>query len=127
MSINTKESTIQEGEKMYRLIHLLLLFLDFSLALKCTQPLEMPDKSEDNRDTSGLRPNKLPPIAIGDTVTYQCPGIKSIKSKSSFTVKCNDLQQYVFPSDFSSWGECQCNGDLTGQWTQCPGLRYDIK
>ena len=70
---------------MYRILHLLLLllFLDSKSFLvegaECTEALEMPDKSEDNRDTSGLRPNKLPPIAIGDTVTYQCPGMKSIK------------------------------------------------
>ena len=72
---------------MYRILHLLLLllFLDSKSFLvegaKCTEALEMPDKSEDNRDTSGLRPNKLPPIAIGDTVTYQCPGMKSIKAQ----------------------------------------------
>ena len=114
------------------LLHLLFLFLFLespktSQALQCKEALKMPPKSEDDRDTSGLRPNKWPPIAVGDIVTYQCPGMKSIKGKSSFTVKCNDLQQYVFPSELASWGECQCNGDLTGQWTQCPGLRYDIK
>ena len=100
MSINTKESTIQEGEKMYRLIHLLLLFLDFSLALKCTQPLEMPDKSEDNRDTSGLRPNKSPPIAIGDTVTYQCPGMKSIKAQC---LKITKNVAFEFSSNSQKW------------------------
>ena len=85
---------------MYRLIHLLLLFLDFSLALKCTQPLEMPDKSEDNRDTSGLRPNKSPPIAIGDTVTYQCPGMKSIKAQC---LKITKNVAFEFSSNSQKW------------------------
>jgi hypothetical protein len=37
---------------------------------------------EDN-DDSGLRPSKQPPIAIGGTVAYQCPGVKSVSGASS--------------------------------------------
>ena len=114
---------LKQGNKM-ELKLLLILFLAPKSHCQCTQDLEMPPKSNENRDTSGLRPNKSPPIPVGDTVTYQCPPLKSIKGKSSFSVKCNDLLQYVFPPELASWGECQCNGDLTAQ---CPGLRYDIK
>ena len=65
-----------------------------------------------HRDTSGLRPTRQPPIPVGDSLSYQCPGMKSIKGKSSFIVKCNDLKQYVFPEDLASWGECQCSDTM---------------
>ena len=47
-----------------------------------------------------------------------------VKGRNSFTVECTDELNYAFPSELQSWGECQCEGDLT---TQCPGLTYDIK
>ena len=90
----------------------------------CEKDLPMPKKSLEDRDTSGLRPDRQPPIPVGGSVRYQCPQMKSIKGKTSFTVKCNDMEQYVFPKDLATWGECQCRGDLTAQ---CPGLTYNIK
>ena len=92
----------------------------------CEGDLPMPKKSLEDRDTSGLRPDRQPPIPVGGSVRYQCPQMKSIKGKTSFTVKCNDMERYEFPKDLATWGECQCSqqGDLTAQ---CPGLTYNIK
>ena len=42
------------------------------------QPLPLPSGADLNNDDSGLRPSKQPPIAIGGTLTYQCPGVKSV-------------------------------------------------
>ena len=103
----------------------LVLLVARTSAQSCTDPLPMPPQSNEDRDTSGLRPLQSPPIPVGGSLQYQCPQTKSIKGKNSFKVKCNDRQQYVFPPELSSWGECQCgNGDLT---SQCPGLAYSNK
>ena len=77
-----------------------------------------------DRDTSGLRPNRQPPIPVGDSIEYKCPQMKSIKGENSFSVMCNDQLGYTFPSNLQSWGECQCEKDLKAE---CPGLAYDIK
>ena len=77
-----------------------------------------------DRDTSGLRPNRQPPIPVGDSIEYKCPQMKSIKGENSFSVMCNDQLGYTFPSNLQSWGECQCEKDLKAE---CPGLTYDIK
>lgn len=93
------------------------------LGQSCTDPLPMPPNADQDRDSSGLRPSRQPPIPVGGALTYDCPQMKSINGKTSFGVKCNDLEDYVFPSDLRSWHECQCSGDLT---SQCPGLGYKI-
>ena len=95
-----------------------------STTQSCTDPLPMPYSSDEGRDTSGLRPSRPPPIPVGGSLQYECPPMKSIDGKNSFKVFCNDLLEYIFPSELKVWPECQCNGELT---LQCPGLVYDIK
>lgn len=124
MTIKTKQNT-----EIFWSIFLCFSFIQNETRAQnsCEQDLPMPFNAIDNRDTSGLRPTRQPPIPVGDSLSYQCPGMKSIKGKSSFIVKCNDLKQYVFPEDLASWGECQCSDTMAGDLTaQCPGLTYDI-
>lgn len=42
------------------------------------QSLPLPSGANQNVDDSGLRPSKQPPIPFGGTLTYQCPGVKSV-------------------------------------------------
>jgi len=44
------------------------------------QSLPLPSGAAQDADDSGLRPSKQPPIAIGGTLSYQCPGVKSVIS-----------------------------------------------
>ena len=40
--------------------------------------MPLPAGAELDNDDSGIRPSKQPPISIGGTLAYQCPGVKSV-------------------------------------------------
>ena len=111
-----------------KFLHCGIIEIEFHLALAVCLQIQNRQNCDNHhdidRDTSGLRPNRQPPIPVGDSIEYKCPQMKSIKGENSFSVMCNDQLGYTFPSNLQSWGECQCEKDLKAE---CPGLTYDIK
>jgi len=83
---------------------------------QCTDALDEPE------DYSGITPSRQPPVPAGGTVIYHCPGLKSFKNETDWTVTCSpDTSEFEWTPPLLIWPECGCD-DAAVRRDMCPEL-----